>query len=375
MIFVVHIWKQPAVATVEDADAVSGRLAAHAAAQPEPLLDALQDSLLARYPADIDSRDADPVWLDSLRPPCEPANHLSLGIATARVDEALPFLIDAANRLGLYVYDPQNARVNRPDGVVLGKPMPRAAAATRASGSSARVRAREPEVQRQLLAMLEPVMKRHGFRKARIHHDGVGFKRVAGACQHTIELMVFDESGGVRINALLNSENTDFTAEIHRAVTPAHRTRKYLLEGSLSSYLQATRPDDARRLLLSSGNGMRVVWQDECEAAAGEIIPLFDADLIPLLLRVETPEGYWEVVRAEHLGERPRMLHEDAMCQMLAGRMAGDGLWERLATAEAARLAEQVTAFEQKGDQPVSLDDARRRLDDLQRFEAYLRTA
>jgi hypothetical protein len=120
---------------------------------------------------------------------------------------------------------------------------------------------------------------------------------------------------------------------------------------------------------------MRVVWQDECQAAAREIIPLFDADLIPLLLRVETPEGYWEVVRAEHLGERPRMLHEDAMCRMLAGRMAGDGLWERLATAEAARLAEQVTALEQKGDQPVSLDDARRRLDDLQRFEAYLRTA
>jgi hypothetical protein len=220
MTFVVHIWKQPAVATVEDADAVIGRLAAHAAAQPEPLLDALQDSLLARYPADIDSRDADPVWLDSLRPPREPANHLSLGIATARVDGALPFLIDAANRLGLYVYDPQNARVNRPDGVVLGKPMPRAAAATRASGSSARVRAREPEVQRQLLAMLEPVMKSHGFRTARIHHDGVGFKRVAGACQHTIELMVFDESGGVRINALLNSEDTDFTAEIHRAVPP-----------------------------------------------------------------------------------------------------------------------------------------------------------
>jgi hypothetical protein len=118
MTFVVHIWKQPAVATVEDADAVIGRLAANAAAQPEPLLDALQDSLLARYPADIDSRDADPVWLDSLRPPREPANHLSLGIATARVDGALPFLIDAANRLGLYVYDPQNARVSRPDGVV-----------------------------------------------------------------------------------------------------------------------------------------------------------------------------------------------------------------------------------------------------------------
>jgi hypothetical protein len=119
---------------------------------------------------------------------------------------------------------------------------------------------------------------------------------------------------------------------------------------------------------------MRVVWQDECEATAGEIIPLFDADLIPLLLRVETPEGHWEVVRAEHLGEWPRMLREDAMCQMLAGRMAGDGLWERLATAEAARLAEQVTALEQKGDQPVSLEDARRRPDDLQRFDAYLRT-
>jgi hypothetical protein len=85
---------------------------------------ALIDRLTARYPCICDLPDDqvdDGVWSDGpLRNNAGPAVTV-LGLASTRVMEVRPFVIDTASRLGLIVFDEQEGRIYRPGSAEGGK--------------------------------------------------------------------------------------------------------------------------------------------------------------------------------------------------------------------------------------------------------------
>jgi hypothetical protein len=84
----------------------------------------LIDRLTARYPCICDLPDDqvdDGAWSDGpLRNNAGPAV-TALGLASRRVGEVRPFVIETAGRLGLVVFDEQEGRIYRPGGSGGGK--------------------------------------------------------------------------------------------------------------------------------------------------------------------------------------------------------------------------------------------------------------
>lgn len=86
---------------------------------PVQVFHRLVDQLLAHYPCYslllAQGRQKESVWSDGpLRNNIERLAPV-IGIREDRVDEALPFLIDRANQLGLTVFDPQTEMIHRPN--------------------------------------------------------------------------------------------------------------------------------------------------------------------------------------------------------------------------------------------------------------------
>ena len=89
-----------------------------------PVFHALIDRLTARYPCICDLPDDqvdDGAWTDGpLRNNAGPVVTV-LGLASGRVQEVLPFVVETAGQLGLVVFDEQEGRIYRPGRAAAGK--------------------------------------------------------------------------------------------------------------------------------------------------------------------------------------------------------------------------------------------------------------
>ncbi len=101
----------------DDARNTIDRLVRTEVGEPDPVFDTLLDRLTDKYPCITTLPDEGVeelgVWLDGPLRPIRQAAPV-FGLASDRVNDVLPFVIDKANELGLTVYDHQTGDLHRP---------------------------------------------------------------------------------------------------------------------------------------------------------------------------------------------------------------------------------------------------------------------
>ena len=120
MSYVIHIWQSPVPRDLDHAWEIIEQLGADQEAGGNsipPALVRLVDRITARYPnwgnlPDDELDDERQVWTDGVVKANGPL--LALGISTDWLDQALPFVLEEASRLGLFCYDMQLGMVCGP---------------------------------------------------------------------------------------------------------------------------------------------------------------------------------------------------------------------------------------------------------------------
>jgi len=341
MSFVIHFWETPLPRSVAEAESILGQLVRRTDRVPQPALDSLVKALLDRYPRDIDSDDEDPVWTDTLSGPREALPYESIGIATAHVDEVIPFTVKTANGLGLVVYEPQSGIVFLPDGTVLGgRPAP-----ARPVPAAAQDRATEVAVARQLLELLKPYMATRGFAWRKLKAGDTRFVSTFQGGAHLLEPVVMGVAGGVRVNFLVESHLDVLDRVINGLLSPGSSRHRETLRGSLASYLTAVQPKEAERLLRYYQEALLVTRMSEVLPLAETLVGLFEGGLMALLFEVESPAGYWELAKAELRGMRQPALRESVLCKLVSGRLCDDRVWIELASVEKTHTHAQIQSL------------------------------
>jgi hypothetical protein len=327
MSYIVQIWEQPVPATEQEAETILDRLLDQPAGEPSRKMDELLKMLWARYPRDLVTDRADPVWADTF--PKDGREHTpveTLAVMTPYLDEVILVITAATAALGLVAYDPQLGTVYLPGGRTLGAPPPTPpGTAGRAGAPTAPPREflDKPAAFDRFVDKASAVFGAHGFRWKKIPMGNVFLRTFPGGQQIIAPVVTTRHEGSPGLSLLLMSNLFAVDEHVHRLREPRKPKPTEVLSGELDGWLQAR--GDKRAALYKGGVGERGIpvntpaKVDAAVVALEGILPELVADC-----RVfETLEDLWGAAVEAAQGRRTPHLTESLDAKLIAGKLLG----------------------------------------------------
>lgn len=302
MSYVIQIWDQPArqplPTTVAEADGIVGELGSQQPGQNAKFV-ALAQRLTTRYPC-ICSAEAEELpesewaWSDGPLTGKTASAVFSLGLATRRLDEVLPFVVVSANALRLNVFDAQAAAVYLADGTVLGTGSARPPAPGTVADPDLPA---EKELLDALFDGLEPFLAQYGFKGKK---RGASFKRVFPGGWQTLEFVTDwwpDPSRigyGAYFSGRLDEVNELLEAVLLRPGTEQDRKARGTMGSGLERLIHPV-PVSQKPPLLS------VSRRQDMPTEIDWLKARFVDSVMPLLDKLQTVAGYDEMLNTQPL--------------------------------------------------------------------------
>ena len=342
MSYVVQVWEQPVPATAEEAQAILDRLLEQPAGQPSRNIDELLKMLWTRYPRDLVTDRADPVWADTFSKDGREATPVeTLAVTTPYLDEVIPVITAATAALGLVAYDPQLGTVYLPGGRTLGTPPP-----TPRQGRSAQVQAAAtpPEFLNKATALTcfldkaGPMLGAYGFRWTKVPMGQVFLRAFPGGQQIVAPVTTTGREGTPGLSLLVIGNLFAVDEHVHRLRTPRNPKPTEVLSSELHGWLQARGDERAAKLYRGEvGESAIPVGTVAQVDAAVDLLKAIVPDLLSEMAAFETLEGSWNAAVEAAQGRRAAHFTESLDAKVIAGKLLGAAGLEEVVEHDAAR--------------------------------------
>lgn len=342
MSYIIHVWEHPVPTTAEQADAILDDLFKRSAANPCRKLDDLLELLWDRYPRDLASDRADPVWADTFsKDGREPSPVETLAVTTAYLDEVIPVITAATAALGLVAYDPQLGTVYLPGGRTLGTPPP---PPRKGQSAQAQTAATPPEFLNKATALTcfvdkaGPMLGAHGFRWTKLPLGQVFLRTFPGGQQIVAPVTTTGREGTPGLSLLVIGNLFAVDEHVHRLRTPRNPKPTEVLSSELHGWLQARGDERAARLYRGEVGECAIPVGTVAQVdAAVEVLKAIVPDLLSEMTAFETLEGSWNAAVEAAQGRRTAHFTESLDAKVIAGKLLGAAGLEEVVERDAAR--------------------------------------